>query len=121
MIKLLRFVKKRPDLTAEEFKRYWLTKHLELERWNVENTPMIKIEALFATGEMIGGKEPPFDGLAELCFENLEDMYSVMRSDVPARMLKDEENFVDTSAEVIRVVTEAYVVAEKGKPPVDFY
>ncbi len=115
MYKLLRFVKRRPDLTQEQFKEYWLNRHVELERWNVENTPMVKIEALFATGEMVGGKEPPFDGLAELWFETLEDMRAVMSSDVPARMLKDEENFVDTSAEIVRVVTEAYVVAEKAK------
>ncbi len=76
---------------------------------------MVRIEALFATGEMIGGKEPPFDGLAELCFNSIEDMQAVMKSDVPARMLADEVNFVDTSAEIVRVVTEAYVVAEKGK------
>jgi hypothetical protein len=61
MIKVVRFVKRRKDLTREEFKAYWLNKHSQLEKMVMEKTPMRKIVASFATGELIGGKEPPFD------------------------------------------------------------
>lgn len=114
-IKLIRFVRKRKDLTREQFKEYWLTKHAQLEKMVVEQTPMRKILASFATGELIGGTELPFDGIAELYFDSVEDMRATMASHIPAMMRKDEENFVDMSAEVIRVVTEEYLIAEKGR------
>jgi uncharacterized protein (TIGR02118 family) len=113
MIKLLRYVKRRPDMTQEQFKDYWLNNHVELQRWMLANTPMLRIEVLFATGEMVGGKTPPFDSLVQGTFPNIEDMHAVMSSDVPKRLLADETNFVDQSAELIRVVTDPYVVAEK--------
>ena len=113
MIKLVRFVTKRKDLTQEEFKDYWLNEHSKLEDMVLEKTPMRNIVASFATGEMIGGEELPFDGMAELYFDSIEDMKAVFASEIPGIMLKDEENFVDKSVEPIRIVTEEYVIGEK--------
>jgi uncharacterized protein (TIGR02118 family) len=117
MIKIVRFVKKRPDLTMEEFKQYWLTKHSELEKIVVQKTPVRKITASFATGELKGGKELPFDGLAELYFDSVDDMQAFYASEFHKTgvMRKDEENFVDMTADPIRVVTEEYVAAEKPR------
>jgi len=115
MIKIVRFVKKRKDLTMEEFKNYWLTKHRELEKMVVEKTPVRKITASFATGELKGGKELPFDGLAEIYFDSAEDMQAFYQSDFHKTgvMRKDELNFVDMDADPVRVVTEEFVVGEK--------
>lgn len=116
MIKTVRFVKRRKDLTLEEFKNYWLTKHSQLEKMVVEKTPVKKIVASFATGEMRGGKEPPFDGMVEIYFETLEDRDLFYAGEVHKSgiMRKDEENFVDMSEEPVRAITEEYVIAEKG-------
>ncbi len=113
MIKVVRFVKRRKDLTHEEFKAYWLNKHSQLEKMVMEKTPVRKIVASFATGGMIGGKESPFDGMVELYYDSLEDMRAAFAGDIPAIMRKDEENFVDMSEEPVRVVTEEYVMAER--------
>ncbi|OGQ79232.1 MAG: hypothetical protein A3G40_01660 [Deltaproteobacteria bacterium RIFCSPLOWO2_12_FULL_57_22] len=115
MMKIVRFVRKRRDMTTDEFKKYWLTKHSELEKMVVQKTPVRKITASFATGELKGGKELPFDGLAEIYFDSVEDMKVFYESEIHKTgvMRKDEENFVDMAADPIRVVTEEYVVAEK--------
>jgi uncharacterized protein (TIGR02118 family) len=114
MIKVVRFVKKRDDITREQFKEYWLTTHSQLERLVLERSAMKKIVATFATGEMVSG-DLAFDGFAELYFDSLEDMRALFDSDIPAMMRKDEENFVDMSVEPIRVVTEEYLIGEKGQ------
>lgn len=113
MIKVVRFVKRRKDLTHEQFKAYWLNKHSELEKMVMEKTPMRKIVATFPTGEMIGGKEPPFDGMVELYFDSVEDMRATFASEIPKIMLKDEENFVDLSEKPVRVVTEEHIMGER--------
>ena len=113
MFKVVRFVKKRDDITLDQFKEYWLTKHSQLEQVVLEKSAVRKIVATFATGELISG-ELPFDGFAELYFDSLEDMRAMFASDIPAMMRKDEENFVDMTVEPIRVVTEEYVIGEKG-------
>ena len=74
MVKVIRFIKRRKDLTHEQFKAYWLNRHSQLEKMVMEQTPIRKIVASFPTGEMIGGKEPPFDGMVELYFDGVDDM-----------------------------------------------
>lgn len=117
MIKIVRFVKKRKDLTMEEFRNYWLTKHSELEKMVVEKTTVRRITASFATGELKGGKELPFDGLAEIYFDSVEDMNVFYASEIHKTgvMRKDEVNFVEMTADPVRVVTEEFVVAEKPR------
>ena len=105
MIKVVRFVKKRDDISREQFKEYWLTKHSQLEQTVLERSSMRKIVATFATGEMVSG-DLPFDGFAELYFDSLEDMRAMFASDIPAMMRKDEENFVQMDAPAIRFVAE---------------
>lgn len=113
MIKVVRFVKRRKDMTLEEFKEYWLNKHSQLEKMVMEKTRMRKIVATFATGQMMGGKEPPFDGMVELYFDSIEDMRALFASEIPGIMLKDEENFVDLSEPPVRMVTEEYIMGER--------
>ena len=112
MIKTVRFVRKRRDMTRDEFKEYWLTKHLEIEKIALQKTKVRKITASFATGELKGGRELPFDGLAEIYFDSIGDLKAHYETEFHKSgvMRKDEENFVDMAADPIRVVTEEYVV-----------
>jgi len=112
-IKVVRFVKKRKDMTREQFKAYWLNEHSKLEKIVVEKTPVKKIVASFATGDMIGGEAPPFDGMVELYYDTIEDMRAAFAGDIPAMMRKDEENFVDLSEKPVRLVTEEYLPTER--------
>jgi uncharacterized protein (TIGR02118 family) len=113
MIKVVRFIKRRKDLTQEQFKDYWLKEHSKLEKMVIERTPTRKIVASFATGDMIGGSEPPFDGMVELYYDSIEDMKASFAGDIPSIMLADEKNFVDHSEPPVRAVTEEYLMSER--------
>ncbi len=112
-LKVVRTVRRRPDLTLEQFKAYWLENHVPLEKRVIEMSRVRRIVASFALPETAGGREPAFDGMAELYFETLDDIRELFSGPIPPMMLKDEENFVDHSAEIVRSITEEYVVAER--------
>ena len=115
VIKLVSLLKKREDLTGEEFKAYWLKNRVQVENEVVQTTPVKKIAASFATGEVIGGEKPIFDGTVELYSDTLGDLKAAFASPVLEMMLKDEANFVDRTEEVNRMVTEEYVQAESER------
>lgn len=112
VIKFVRVVKRRQDLTQEEFKDYWLNEHSKLEDRVMESGWVRRIAASFATGEL-GGAEPPFDGMVELYFDNAEDLEALASSGIPQMMREDEENFIDLSGEIIRIVMEEYTMGER--------
>lgn len=110
-LKVVRTVYRRRDLTAEQFKEYWLKNHSKLEDKVMELTPMKRIVATFAVpGE---GESPDFDGMAELYLNSLEDIRTMFSGPVPAMMRKDEENFVQMDAPAIRAIAEEYVIGER--------
>jgi len=112
MIKVVGFVKKRKDLTREQFKEYWLTKHNRLEKESVDKNPVKKIVASFVLGDNPEGKDL-FDGMVELYFSNIEEMKAQMSGPQPGIMKEDEKNFCDPDFRVF-LVTEEYLMAEKA-------
>jgi uncharacterized protein (TIGR02118 family) len=112
MIKLMSLVNKRKDLTHEEFKAYWLNNHSQFEKKLVQTTPAKKISTSFATGEVVGGVKPIFDGMVEIYFNNIEDARAAFASPASELMRKDEAKFMDLSEEINRIVTEEYIQGE---------
>ncbi|MHB8566203.1 MAG: EthD domain-containing protein [Nitrososphaerales archaeon] len=118
MIKVVRFVKRRKDLTREQFKEYWLKQHSKLETLP-QASPVKKIVATFFTDKSLPpGIEPPFDGIAELYYETIEDVKRPSAERVK-QMRADESNFVDLSdepgEELLRFVTEEHVILDRTK------
>jgi uncharacterized protein (TIGR02118 family) len=112
LIKAVIFIKRRKDLTREQFKEYWLTRHVELEKENVEKNWVRKIVASFAI-EDESLPEPPFDGMVELYFDSIEDMRKDVQGAQREIMYADEENFCDHSEEQVVVITQEYLMAVK--------
>jgi uncharacterized protein (TIGR02118 family) len=112
LIKAVIFIKRRKDLTREQFKEYWLTRHVELEKENVEKNWVRKIVASFAI-EDESLPEPPFDGMVELYFDSIEDMRKDVQGAQREIMYADEENFCDHSEEQVVVITQEYLMAMK--------
>lgn len=110
MVKVIGFVKKRDDLTFEQFRDYWLYKHNRLEKDSVEKNPVKKIVASFVTNRLIG--DMPYDGMVELYFSSMEEMQEQMSGEQPKIMAEDEKNFCDPNFRVF-FVTEEYLMAEK--------
>ena len=112
LVKAVLFFKRRKDLTREQFKEYWLTQHVKLEKENAEKKWVRKIVASFAV-EDESLPEPPFDGMVELYFDSMEDLIRDVQGEQNEIMYADEENFCDHSGERVVVVTEEYLMAVK--------
>jgi uncharacterized protein (TIGR02118 family) len=110
MIKKIGLVKKRQDLTRQQFKEYWLNNHSKLEKESAQNNPVRRIVASFVVGE----NPAPFDGMVELYWDNEEDMKAQAAGGQGKIMAADEKNFCDQSAAPVFVVAEEYVMAEKS-------
>jgi uncharacterized protein (TIGR02118 family) len=114
MIKIVRLVKRRPDFTFAQFKDYWLTRHAEHERRAVESTPLLKVVASIATGEVaLGAAVPPFDGMVALYFRNLEEARATFAGPATAAMRDDARNFVARDAIPPQIFAEEYLMSEK--------
>jgi uncharacterized protein (TIGR02118 family) len=110
-LKVVRTVYRRRDVTHAQFKDYWLKNHSKLEDKVMELTPMRRIVATFALPE--GGKDPEFDGMAELYLGSLEEIRTMFSGPLPGMMRKDEENFVQMDAPAVRAIAEEYVIGDR--------
>jgi len=106
MIKLTYCLRRRPDLTWEEFSRYWREVHaplvaeraavLGIRRYvQLRTVQLPDLHAVFQARN--GGSPEPFDGVAELWFDSLESMgtASPEATQASAELLEDERNFID--------------------------
>lgn len=113
-IKIVRLVKRRQDLTLAQFKEYWLERHAERERRAIDATPLQKVVASFATGEVaLGGTIPPFDGMVALYFRSLEDARATFSGPGTADMREDAKNFVDLARAPPQIFADEYLMSEK--------
>lgn len=106
MIKLTFCLRRRPDLTREEFQRYWRETHAPLVAERAETLGALRYvqcHTIDADGlhaalqQRNGGSPDPFDGVAELWFESL-DAFVTDRPDAAtaaAELLADERTFID--------------------------
>jgi uncharacterized protein (TIGR02118 family) len=114
MVKIVRLMKRRKDLTSAQFKDYWLKRHAEHERRAIEATPLQKVVASFATGEVaLGGTVPPFDGMVTLYFRSLEDARATFSGPATAAMRGDAKNFVDLAHAPPQIFADEYLMSEK--------
>lgn len=112
-VKIVRLVKRRPDLTLAQFKEYWLTEHARLERRAIEAGVLERVVASISTGEVaMGGTAPPFDGMVALYFKSLEDARGAFSSTETAAMREDAKHFVDASRQ-LQVFADEYLMSEK--------
>jgi len=112
-VKIIRLVKRRADLTLAQFKDYWLTRHALHERRAMATTPLQKVVASIATGEVaLGATVPPFDGMVALYFKNAEDARATLSGPGTAAMREDAKNFIDPRSSP-QIFADEYLVSEK--------
>jgi len=115
---MFQLIKRRKDLTFEQFKDYWLTQHNKIEQDIINKGRRKKIVAHFVKGvmgrgEVVAGQDLPFDAVLELHYNSIEDMKASADPEIRARLSKDEENFIDMEAERVSYILEEYVMAER--------
>src|SRR5437762_618276 len=117
MIKLVYIVRRRVDVSAEEFRKYWLEHHGPLvqtfakaaraHRYVQSHTLDTPINSLLAQSRGMGG---PYDGITEIWWERMEDLAALLNSpegqSVNQSLIEDEEKFVDLARSFIFLTEE---------------
>ncbi len=117
MIKIVYCLRRKPEMSVEEFQKYWLETHAEFGA----NIPVVKryVQTHALRGELAemmaeghpAGKNEPFDGVAELWFEE-EDLRNLPGAEGALAALQDEANFIDFERSVIFLAREHVIVGE---------
>lgn len=94
MIKTVTLLTRRPDLTAAEFHTYWRENHAPL----VLALPGVKRYVQCRPID-IPDATPPFDGIAEVWYEDLDALRATVDSPACQELLADEENFMGAKTE----------------------
>ncbi len=106
MIKLTFCLRRRPDMTRQDFQRYWRGTHAALvaERAAVLGIGRyIQVHTADLPGlhkslrARNGGAPEPYDGVAELWFDSLDNLGSdePAKQQAAAELLADERKFID--------------------------
>jgi uncharacterized protein (TIGR02118 family) len=107
MIKLVFTLRRREGMTREEFQRYWREQHAALVQRHAETLHIRRYVQVHlretALDEAISaprGSQPRFyDGIAELWWDNLEDLTAAFTTEVgqaaAQELLEDEQRFID--------------------------
>lgn len=121
MIKLTFCLRRRADLSREEFQNYWLGTHAPLVKARAEvlgcrryvQCHTLDLPGLHAAFQRRNeGAPEAFDGVAELWFDDLDALGSddEARRRAGAELLADERNFIDLSRSPMWLATEHEIV-----------
>lgn len=122
MIKLVFCLRRRSDFSREEFQRYWLEQHGPLVRSHAETLGIRKYVQLHSIDDGISlavagprNSPEPYDGMAELWFDDLEALAAAGSSDAGRAageaLLADERTFLDLDRSPL-FLTEEHVIVE---------
>jgi uncharacterized protein (TIGR02118 family) len=123
MIKLVFTITRRPEMSREEFQRYWREEHAPLVSSHAETlriaryvqTHTIETDLDEALSASRGGEPQAYDGVAELWWESLEELmaaYSTPEGQAAgAALLEDEQRFIDLPRSALWLSEEYEVIA----------
>jgi uncharacterized protein (TIGR02118 family) len=108
MVKLIYCISKKPDMSVEDFQRYWREVHAPI----AAAIPGVRrYVQCHVVPETYGGRTTPgFDGAAELWWDDLDAMRAAMGTPEVQAALEDEKNFIDHSRVASFVTVEKPVV-----------
>jgi uncharacterized protein (TIGR02118 family) len=117
MIKVVYCLRRRPELSVEEFQKYWLETHASFGAGIPGVKRYVQVHAL--GGELAeqmsaghpAGKNEAFDGVAELWFEE-EDIEKLPTTEGALAAVQDEANFIDFDRSVIFLAKEHVIVGD---------
>ena len=100
LLKVSCLLTRRADLTHQEFFNYWTEKHTPMLAKPQPGAPKVyRYTQLHPIADTLPGlNAAPYDGVAEIWFDKLEDAAEMFTSDhYNTVVAKDEENFLDRS------------------------
>jgi uncharacterized protein (TIGR02118 family) len=107
MVKLIYVITRKQGMSVEEFQRYWRETHAPI----AAAIPGVRryVQCHATESLQFGENAPPYDGAAELWFDDLDSFRAAMRSPEARAAIEDERNFIDHTR-VFAMVTEENVV-----------
>ncbi len=123
MITIVFCVRKRPDLSDEEFRRIWWEEHGPFVKERAKTLRMKRyvqmprlLEPGFESVASARGAPEPFDGVAQVSWESMDDLKATFTDPAARRcareLLEDERRFIDFSRSPIFFTEEKVVVSE---------
>jgi uncharacterized protein (TIGR02118 family) len=121
MYKLTFCLRRKPGISREEFQRYWRETHAPLVAERAEllgvrryvQVHTADLDGLHAAFQARNGGAPePYDGVAELWFDDLEAIATddPRRQQAAAELLEDEKNFIDLPNSPLWIAEEHTIV-----------
>lgn len=122
MIKMNFCVRKRDDISEENFHNYWLNEHGPLVKSHRKSLCILKYCQSHAVFPELGdmarsqrGMESKYDGVAELWWENVDVLQAALMSDeglqAGSELIEDEAKFIDLAKSTI-FFSEEHVIFE---------
>jgi uncharacterized protein (TIGR02118 family) len=121
MIKLVFVLRRRPELSRDEFQTYWREQHAPLVRSHADVLGVRRYvqvhtlpDELHAPLRMSRGAPDAYDGVAELWFDSLDALGASVATDegraAAAELLEDERRFIDHARSPLWLAEEVSVV-----------
>ena len=111
MVKLIAFLKRKSDMTMDEFKVRWVEEHTKISA-QLPNVRGYYIN--IATPQQPDGGEALYDGTAELWWDSIEDMEASFKTEIGILAGQDGDAF--TTVRTHLYTTEYTIVPFNGHP-----
>jgi uncharacterized protein (TIGR02118 family) len=111
MVKLVYCLSKRTGLTTEEFFQYWEKVHGPLGVRIPRLRRLVQSRRVVVPGDK---HQPDYDGMAELWFDDVDDLLAARQSPEWKASSEDEANFIDHN-KVAYFVSEERVILDSSK------
>jgi uncharacterized protein (TIGR02118 family) len=122
MIKLVFSLRRRPDLTRDEFQAHWRDPHAQLVSRHADALRIRRYVQTHARASEVGaaqsaarGSEPDvYDGQAELWWDSVDDIVAAVSTSAgqqaAAELLEDERRFIDLERSPLWIGEEYLIV-----------
>jgi len=93
MVRVHIWIRKKEGMSAEDFGKRWLEEHAPIARDGYQHLKSYTVDLVTRVPE---GQQAPYDGVAELTWDDREGFSADMKSEAAARGTEDLKSFADS-------------------------